>query len=38
MSQHSIVHIEIPATDPAAAGKFYAGNRIALYTSMRQPS
>src|SRR6266567_8790562 len=24
MSQHSIVHIEIPATDPAAASKFYA--------------
>lgn len=24
MSQHSIVHIEIPATDTAAASKFYA--------------
>ncbi len=24
MSNHSIVHIEIPANDPAAAGKFYA--------------
>ena len=24
MSQHAIVHLEIPATDPAAASKFYA--------------
>jgi predicted enzyme related to lactoylglutathione lyase len=24
MSNHSVVHIEIPANDPAAAGKFYA--------------
>ena len=24
MSDHPICHIEIPATDPAAAGKFYA--------------
>ncbi len=24
MSQHAIVHLDIPATDPAAAGKFYA--------------
>jgi len=24
MSNHSVVHIEIPASDPAAAGKFYA--------------
>jgi len=24
MSNHSVVHIEIPAQDPAAAGKFYA--------------
>lgn len=24
MSNHSIVHVEIPATDPAAASKFYA--------------
>src|SRR6266571_1385900 len=24
MSQHSIVHIEIPATDPASTSKFYA--------------
>lgn len=23
MSQHSIVHIEIPATDPASSSKFY---------------
>lgn len=25
MSQHSIVHVEIPGTDPAASSKFYAG-------------
>ncbi len=24
MSQHPIVHIELPATDPRAAGQFYA--------------
>jgi uncharacterized protein len=24
VSDHSIVHVEIPATDPAASGKFYA--------------
>lgn len=24
MSNHSIVHVEIPATDPATSGKFYA--------------
>ena len=24
MSQHSICHVEIPTTDPAAAGKFYS--------------
>ncbi len=24
MSQHSIVHVEIPGTDPAASSKFYA--------------
>lgn len=24
MAQHSVVHLDIPATDPAAASKFYA--------------